>query len=427
MAHFLFCPAPEAGDVYPTVPVALQLRSRGHEVAYLTDAGFAPELRGEGFTSYVDEGGICGADARYRSDPASVAYAPLRAQVDALAKVLRAFPADVIVDGSFPFGPRLFSELHDIPLASLHAGCFPIPTSDPLFPYGAGQLPPRDNRARSLARLARLVQDDRQRGAIEEWDKSRLRLGLPPAGAHPARSAASPLLVLIASSPAFEYPRTDLPEQFWFTGPLVWQSRGSGVPERIARLSQNKPLVYVSQGATYNTNPVILKLAFEALASEQVQVVATTVRPFDSSEFDPLPENVMLERFVPFSQIVDRVSVVITHGGAGAVQAALSHGVPVITLPFTADQFEVAARCVWTGVGIRLDPWRTTAAQLRNAVREVLSKPDYRANAAKIMRSSSQLSGPRLAGSLLERLAESRQPVKRPAAARNPWVGGVAA
>jgi UDP:flavonoid glycosyltransferase YjiC (YdhE family) len=33
-ARFLFCPVPEAGDTYPIIPVTLELKSRGHDVAY---------------------------------------------------------------------------------------------------------------------------------------------------------------------------------------------------------------------------------------------------------------------------------------------------------------------------------------------------------------------------------------------------------
>jgi MGT family glycosyltransferase len=237
---------------------------------------------------------------------------------------------------------------------------------------------------------------------------------------HPARSAASPDLVLLATSPALEYPRADLPRQFWFTGPLIWQSRLSRMPARVAALRTRHPIVYVSQGATYNRNPAILKLAFRALGCEPVQMVATVVRAFDAAEFDPLPNNVILERFVPFSELVDRLSVVITHGGAGAVQAALGRGVPVIVLPLAADQFEVAARCAWTGAGIRLDPRTCTASQLREAVQKILWDPFYRINARRIMDSFASLNGPALAATLLERLAQTRKAVLR-ASYCDPW------
>ena len=437
MARFLFCPAPEAGDTYPAVPVALALKSRGHEVACLTSPAFEPDLHHERIPSFSMPGGVYGTgqpsgpDAVCRSlfvaapphSSAAEIVGALRAQAETLERVFDEFRADVLVDGSFPFAARLLSEARGIPRASIHAGCFPIPTRDPLFPYGPGQPPPTDERGRTLARLASLMQAEQDRDAVMAWDAARASLDLPACGVHPARSAASPDLVLLATPPALEYPRSDLPPQFWFTGPLTWQTRLACMPERVAGLTTRAPIVYVSQGATYNRNPVILRRAFEALGSEPVQIVATVVRAFDPAEFEPLPSNAILERFVPFSELVDRLSLVITHGGAGAVHAALSRGVPVIVLPLAADQFEVAARCAWTGAGIRLDPWACTAAQLREAVRNILSDPSYRARAREIGNSCARLGGPELAATLLERLAETRQPVLRPASTY-PWAAG---
>jgi MGT family glycosyltransferase len=234
------------------------------------------------------------------------------------------------------------------------------------------------------------------------------------------QASASSDLVLIARPPALEYPRTDLPPQFWFVGPLTWEPF-TPMPGRVADLAPEPPIVYVSQGATYNRNPVILKLAVRALVDEPVQMVVTTVRPFVASEFEPFPENAVIERFVPFSRLLDRISLVVSHGGAGAVHAALSRGIPVIILPFTADQFEVAARCEWRGVGIRLDPWKCTPEQLRSAVRTILSDASYRDRAHRIRESCAAIDGPQLACELLERLAATRSPVHRPTTAFNPW------
>jgi UDP:flavonoid glycosyltransferase YjiC (YdhE family) len=62
MARFLFCPAPEPGDVYPSVSIALELRARGHDVAYLTAPKVEGELRAEGFRCFSSAGGVYGAE-----------------------------------------------------------------------------------------------------------------------------------------------------------------------------------------------------------------------------------------------------------------------------------------------------------------------------------------------------------------------------
>jgi MGT family glycosyltransferase len=424
MARFLFCPAPEPGDVYPSVSIALELRVRGHDVAYVTAPKVEGELRAEGFRCFSSAGGVYGAEKPVAPETRATTLQRLRLQLDALASVFREFPADVIVDGAFPFGPRLFAELHGVPHASVHAGCFPIPTSDTLFPHGEGHLPPVDDAGRRLARLARLIQNQRDRDEIEAWDAARTELGLPASGQHPWQSAASCHLVLLASSPGFEYPRSDLPPHFWFVGPLLWEPQ-QALPPRVAAAlaSPGTTIVYVTQGATFNLNPIVLKLAFAALAAEPLVVVATAARVFDRAEFEPLPPNVILEPFIPFSRMVDSVSAAITHGGAGSAHLALSRGVPLVVLPLAADQFEVAARCAWTGAGIRRDPKTCSPDDLAASVRTVLTQPAFRSNARRVMRSHARYDGGVSAASLLERLAQTRQPVCRPQSDLNPWDG----
>ncbi|WP_434427089.1 glycosyltransferase [Nannocystis pusilla] len=420
MARFLFCPAPEPGDLFPTVPLALALRSRGHDVAYVLDPDLDLGLEHAGVRSFFVRNGVYGPEAPRVPERPCAALQRLPAQVELLGRVCDDFCPNVLVDGTFPFAPRLLAERRSLPHASLFAGCYPIPTRDPLFPHGPGLPPPTTERGRTLARLSTLIQRDREADEVAVWDAARASLGLRPSGGHPWRSAASPWLVLLASSPAFEYPRTDLPPQFWFIGPLLWQAPLAAMPDRIAALSTDEPIVYVSQGATYNAHPVVIELAIAALGGEPVRVVATVVRDFDPAEFGALPANVMLERFVPFLDLVDRLSLAITHAGAGAVHAALSRGIPLVLLPLTADQSEIAARCEWAGAGIRLDPTTCTPEALRTAVRRVLAEPGFRANARRIMASHARLNAPDLGASLLERLAETRQPVLRPASA-DPW------
>jgi MGT family glycosyltransferase len=343
-------------------------------------------------------------------------------QLAILDRALDMFLADVLVDGAFPFASRLLAELRGIPRASLFAGCFPIPTEAPLFPHGPGIPPPTDDAGKNRARLLRALVRVQERSQVETWDAIRQTLGLQSVGLHPWRAPASSDLVLLPTAPAFEYPRPDLPQQFWFVGPLLWQTRwNTAMPERVAKMSRDgDPIVYVSQGATYNTNPIIIKLTIEALRSEPVRVLATVVRPFAASEFGALPSNTIVERFVPFTAILDNVSVVVTHAGAGTVHAALSHGIPLLGLPFTADQFEVAARISWSGAGLRLDPWATRPEDLRAAVRALIEDDRFRLASQRVMDSYAACDAPKMSAGLLEELAATRAPVLRDAT-NDPW------
>ena len=71
----------------------------------------------------------------------------------------------------------------------------------------------------------------------------------------------------------------------------------------------------------------------------------------------------------------------VTNGGYGAVQRALSTGVPLVVAGNTEDKPEVAARVAWSGAGINLRTGAPTVGAVRAAVREVLGDGRYLAAA----------------------------------------------
>ena len=67
----------------------------------------------------------------------------------------------------------------------------------------------------------------------------------------------------------------------------------------------------------------------------------------------------------------------VTNGGYGAVQRALSTGIPLVVAGNTEDKPEVAARVAWAGAGIDLSSGTPTPKAIRAAVREVLGDGRY--------------------------------------------------
>ena len=220
----------------------------------------------------------------------------------------------------------------------------------------------------------------------------------------------SPFLYLQGSTASFEYPRRDLPAHVHFVGPLLPpSSRGTEVAPWLAALGNKRPLVLVNQG-TVATDPADLVLpAIEAFADDDVDVVTTGVAP--EAVRRPIPANVHVRAFVPFAELLPRVSVAVTNGGFGSVQAALAHGVPLVVAGMSEDKPDIAARVAWSGAGIRL-PFRSPSPEvLRGAVHDVLDGSRYRRQAEAFRREIDATDAPRLAAGLVETLAATGRPV----------------
>ena len=82
--------------------------------------------------------------------------------------------------------------------------------------------------------------------------------------------------------------------------------------------------------------------------------------------------------------MLPKADVLVTNGGYGSVNQVLSFGVPLVAAGLTEDKADVNARVAWSGAGINLATNEPTPQALREAVRTVLDKPDYRARAKRM-------------------------------------------
>jgi UDP:flavonoid glycosyltransferase YjiC (YdhE family) len=96
------------------------------------------------------------------------------------------------------------------------------------------------------------------------------------------------------------------------------------------------------------------------------------------------PSNARLETYLPFEWLLPRVDVLVTNGGYGSVNQAMSFGIPLVTAGMTEDKADVNARVAWSGVGINLATNEPTPEAIRDAVRTVLDRPAYRMRASRM-------------------------------------------
>ncbi len=84
---------------------------------------------------------------------------------------------------------------------------------------------------------------------------------------------------------------------------------------------------------------------------------------------------------LPQIDVLRHADVVVTHGGNNTVTESLAASTPLITMPFSTDQFAIAADLERTSRGIALDPNHFTTSELAAAVAWALSSDTQRAAA----------------------------------------------
>ena len=432
MARFLIAATSVPGHVLPLLAVSQHLVNRGHEAVVHTGSLFREraEATGARFVPFHPE-----IDIDYRQlderfpERRKIAPGPdqfcfglkhvfadaIPHQSAGISEIRREFPADaIIVDtmfcGAFPLllGPRE----KRVPIVSLGITALALSSADTAF-FGTA-LPPSstpEDRARNAA-MNRHLQQAIFGSAQQYFNDTLAKLGSRPLPTFLFDTMITlPDLYLQLTAQAFEYPRGDLPDSVRFVGPLLPPPSTDFLPPPWWNdLDKSRSLVLVTQGTLANDDlGQLIGPTLTALADEDLMVIATTGGPAAESIPVALPPNAKAATFLPFDRLLQKVSVMVTNGGYGAINQALSLGVPLVVAGDSEEKPEIAARVAWTGAGINLRTGRPSAMQIREAVRAVLTKPQYRQRAQALRAAFARHNARDEIAEVVEDLAAGRQ------------------
>jgi len=407
MATYLVCSSPIHGHVVPMLTAARHLVERGHRVIVLTGGRFAGRVTEAGaefrplsgnadfddrdVPSYLPDRDRYRGLAQAQYDIQNIFVKPIPAQYRAVQQILDTERPDaVLVDGAFAgVAPLLLVDRPRPPVIAL--GVTPLAqASRDVAPTGMALAPsttaPGRLRNRMLHLLARRVLFRRTQkiaeGIFAELGVTHLDLFVMDLSSAPDR-----FLQLCAAD--FEYPRSDLAPNTAFVGPMPQGDASGGglspmLPDWWGDLDEEKPIVHVTQGTIDNRDlDRLIRPTLSALADlDVIVVVSLGGRPL--SALRDVPANARVASYLPYERLLPRTSVMVTNGGYGGVQSALSHGVPLVVAGGTEDKPEVAARVAWSGAGVDLRTGTPDPDAVHTAVQRVLAQPGYRAAARRM-------------------------------------------
>jgi MGT family glycosyltransferase len=286
---------------------------------------------------------------------------------------------------------------------------YPLPLSSPdVPPFGPGFKPAAGPLGRLRDRaIGPITLRTLNRACLPLFNSVRAVAAVSPFATIDEMWVAAPLLLYMTAEP-FEYPRSYWPPSVRQVGPCPWDPHADP-PAWLEDI--DRPLVLVTTSSEFQDDGRLVTTALEALAGEDVEVVAT----LPSAEVgQDVPANARVESFVPHAPILARAACAITHGGAGATQKALAAGVPVCVVPFGRDQLEVARRVEVAGAGTRLPASRLSARRLRASVLRAMTMRD---GARRVADGFVAAGGAVAAADALEELARSSRGARTDAGA----------
>ena len=146
----------------------------------------------------------------------------------------------------------------------------------------------------------------------------------------------------------------------------------------------NKPLIYISLGTVIKGATGFFKKCIQAFETEDVTVIISVGNQFDIQELGKLPEHIKVYASVPQLSVLEQADVFVTHGGMNSVSESLVYGVPMVVIPFMADQPTNARRIEEMGVGKQLDYKKVSSEVLHKTVMDVLADATIKENVVRM-------------------------------------------
>ena len=400
----LIASTPATGHLNPLLAIGRILIAEGHEIVGLSGNALRERIEGIGADfrplpadADFDLGDIASVVPELKHitpGPEWLRVAIERLFVDTipaqhkgLQQVLRDFPADVIIGDDMIFGvlPMLLGPRSKRPPIVLCGTSILHWRREDEAPHFAG-LPPATTQAQLQEYAAISQEHDR---IVNQPLARRLNRFLEDLGVGPLSMTLFDSVVQLADAylqltvSSFEFPR-DVPPSVHFIGALPIIPNQAPLPSWAHELDGSRKVVLVTQGTVANHDfGLLIAPTLAALANEPDLLVVVTAggRPIDAIP-GPIPSNARLASYLPFEWMLPKVDVFVTNGGYGSVNQAMSFGIPLVTAGLTEDKADVNARVAWSGVGIDLATNEPTPQALRDAIRTVLDKPNYRSRAS---------------------------------------------
>ncbi|KAK3935166.1 cytochrome P450 [Diplogelasinospora grovesii] len=415
------------GHFYNMQAVVKALVDRGHQVVWLVSAEHERMVVATGAT-HIPTRRIAECDAYLIArDPVTAleqARARMRNRVLAEAadyrRALHGFNADCILADVLCTGAQAMYDLGEIPTFASLSGTAMAYSADSCPQWGSGKRPPSSAVGRFL---------NRARHRLNHWvfyplvlgpfiNPQRARLGLPwlKLGRPAELYTYSPFLHIQASCPEMEYHDETITAQpsqhlqkVCYVGPLVCPSGHPDMelPDWWADAMSHPCVVGVTQG-TLATNPKLLIVpTIRALATcPQVMLIVMTPYADELRAQVEMPDNVHLAKWVPYHLLFPKLRILITNGGYGGINQALTFGVPLICAGRTEDHTDTSARVAWIGAGVDLQTSNPSPKQMKRAVDAVLEDDRYRRNARRVGDELLNLGGATKACEALEELVK---------------------
>ena len=407
--HFIVSTLGSAGDVFPFLGLALELRGRGHSVTFATNGHFEGLIKSHGLHFEP-----LGTEADYQATIRNPdLWSPRRAfphVFRSLSPVLRrqydivaaAGKDAVSIINVFGFGALLAQEKLGIPAVTVHLqpSVMWSRVSPPTIP---GVLGPNWFKSFMYGVGERFVIDPVVCPFLNGW---RAELGLPPVRCI-TRWWNSPLGIVCLFPDWYCPIQPDWPANVVQTDFPLWNQGADSPlsPDLEEFLNAGSPPIVFTPGTANIHGQRFFETAIETCRQLDRRAVFLTQHPEQVPA--KLPATIRFERYVPLDRLLPRSAAFVHHGGIGSPSQAFLAGIPQLLMPLAHDQFDNAVRVERLEAGAGIPSKRFTVRALRVTLDRLLNSESVASRCQNISRRLAARDGlPRAAEMILKAVSD---------------------
>lgn len=394
-AKILFANVPADGHFNPLTGLAAHLKEEGYDVRWYTSERYAPKIKKLGIPTYPfitamdvdiekaetlfpDREKQKGQIAKLNYDIINIFIKRGPEYYTDIRAIYRSFPFDLLV-ADITFGALpLVKEHMGIPAVGI--GVVPIAeTSKDLPPMGMGMLPANTIWGKLKHTALRFIADN----ILFRKSNKVLKEMLAPYNMQPDGNMFDTItrkstLVLQSGTPGFEYHRSDLGENIRFVGPLLPHQTAKKEKWFDPRLMAYEKIILLTQGTVERDVEKIIVPTLQAFQNTDKLVVVTTGGSGTEALRERFPSNnIIIEDFIPFDDVMPYANVYVTNGGYGGVLLSIQNKVPLVVGGVHEGKLEINARVEYFQLGVNLRTEKPTVEAVKRAVEEVISNGVY--------------------------------------------------
>ncbi|KAK5638260.1 hypothetical protein RI129_012555 [Pyrocoelia pectoralis] len=193
-------------------------------------------------------------------------------------------------------------------------------------------------------------------------------------------------LFFINTDPVFHKVKPFLPNVIQIGGGSYRIPTGV-LPDHLKKLldSTSDGVIYFSLGTNVRNENISNETRNLFLATFG-ELPYTVLWKFESKNMPNRPKNVHMSKWYPQQNLLKHpnVKLFITQGGVQSMDEAIYSQVPMIVMPFFADQFFNAKRILERGFGISLDYTKLQKEEFKAAIMEVITNYKYKEKLKKL-------------------------------------------